>query len=131
MSSAQHPDITDTPPITRTTLQVTRLEPAHRTAAVEIRRIALAPGFVGGFHLHNTPVFGSIVEGSVTYQIEGEPETVLHAGDVFYEPANVPIARFDATDEGVVFLAYFLLEDGQVPELTTERPASPRRRRRP
>jgi quercetin dioxygenase-like cupin family protein len=123
MSSPQHPDITDQPPISRITLQVTQLDPAHRTAAVEIRRITLAPGFVGGFHVHNTPVFGSIVEGSVTYQIEGEPETVLHPGDVFYEPADVPIARFDATEEGVVFLGYFLLEDGQVPELTTERPA--------
>jgi quercetin dioxygenase-like cupin family protein len=124
MSSAQHSDINDSPAITRTTLQVTRLDPALRTAAVEIRRISLAPNFFGGFHLHNGPVFGSIVEGSVTYQIEGEPATVLRAGDVFYEPGNTPISRFDATEEGVVFLAYFLLEDGQVPEITTERPAA-------
>jgi quercetin dioxygenase-like cupin family protein len=122
MSSAQDSDVTDSSPITRTTLQLTRLESALPTAAVEIRRITLAPGFVGGFHVHNGPVFGSIVEGSVIYQIAGESETVLRAGDVFYEPANLPIARFDATEEGVVFLAYFLLEDGQVPEITMGRP---------
>ena len=122
MSSAQHSDITETPEVTRTTLQVTRLESVHQTAAVEIRRITLAPDFAVGFHLHNGPVFGTVVEGSVTYQIEGEPAAVLHAGDIFYEPAHAPIARFDAAEEGAVFLGYFLLEDGQVPELTTERP---------
>lgn len=117
MSSAQHSDITGTATVTRTTLQVTRLESVHQTAAVEIRRITLAPDFAVGSHLHNGPVFGTIVEGSVTFQIEGEPPAVLHAGDIFYEPAEVPIARFDATEEGAVFLGYFLLEDGQVPEL--------------
>jgi hypothetical protein len=30
---------------------------------------------------------------------------------------DAPIARFDATDEGVVFIGYFLLEDGQGPEI--------------
>ena len=119
MPSPQTPDTAEMPPLTRTTLQVTRLAPAHTTAAVEIRRISLAPGVPAGFHIHNGPVFGNIVEGSVIYQIEGEPESVLRAGDVFHEPAHTPIARFDATEEGVTFLAYFLLEDGQEPAITT------------
>ena len=104
-------------PVVRTTLQVTRLDPAHRTAAVEVRRITMAPGVAAGLHVHNCPVFGHIVEGSVHFQVDGEPVTVLRAGDVFYELAEAPIARFDATDEGVVFLGYFLLEDGQQPEI--------------
>jgi quercetin dioxygenase-like cupin family protein len=119
MPSTENPDIPVASPVTRTTVQVTRLEPAHRTAAVEVRRITMAPGFPAGLHFHNGPVFGNIVEGSVFFQIEGEPETVLRAGDVFYEPADAPIARFDATDEGVVFLGYFLLEEGQEPVITT------------
>jgi quercetin dioxygenase-like cupin family protein len=125
MPNPQNPDISetpsfaDTPSVIRTTVQVTRLEPVHQTAAVEVRRITIAPGFAAGLHFHNGPVFGNIVEGSVIFQTEGEPETVLRAGDVFYEPANAPIARFDATEEGVVFLGYFLLEDGQEPVITT------------
>ena len=112
MSSAQHSDITDAPAVSRTTLQVTHLAPAHQTAAVEIRRIALGPGFVGGFHLHNGPVFGSVETGSAVYQVEGSPEVVLGPGDVFYEPEGARIARFDARAEGVTFLGYFLLADG-------------------
>jgi quercetin dioxygenase-like cupin family protein len=104
-------------PVTRTTLQVTQLDPAHRTAAVEVRRITMAAGVAAGPHLHNGPVFGHIVEGSVYFQVAGGPETVLRAGDAFYEPAETTIDRFDATDEGVVFTGYFLLEDGQEPEI--------------
>ncbi|MGW3495983.1 hypothetical protein [Streptomyces sp. NPDC001020] len=51
------------------------------------------------------------------YQIEGEPETVLRPGDVFYEPEGVRIARFDAQEEDVTFFGYFLLADGVNPEL--------------
>lgn len=85
---------------------------------VEIRRIHLEPGYASGLHVHNGPVFGNIVEGSAVYQIEGEPASVLRAGDVFYEPEQTVIARFDAGPDGVTFLAYFLLEDGQASELT-------------
>ena len=119
MNSAQSPDFTKNPQVSRVTLQRTRLDPAHVTAEVEVRRITMEPGVAGGYHLHNGPVFGHIEQGSATYQIQGEPETLLRAGDVFYEPADTPIARFDATEEGVVFIGYFLLQDGQDPTIST------------
>ncbi|WP_084532006.1 cupin domain-containing protein [Nocardia miyunensis] len=87
------------------------------TQRVEIRRITIAPGHAAGLHIHNGPVFGNIETGSVVYQIEGEPETVLGPGDVFYEPEGVRIARFDAREDGVTFLGYFLLADGVNAEL--------------
>ena len=68
--------------------------------------------------VHNGPVVGSIVAGSAVYQIEGQPETVLAAGDVFFEPEGERIARFDAREDGVTFLAYFLLSPGQEAQLT-------------
>ena len=48
--------------------------------------------------------------------IEGEPETVLRPGDVFYEPEGARITRFDGQDAGVTFLACFLLGPDQEPE---------------
>jgi len=44
------------------------------------------------------------VAGSVVYQIDGQPAAVLRAGDVFYEPEGVRIARFDAQEDSVTFL---------------------------
>ena len=43
---------------------------------------------------------------------------MLRPGDVFYEPEGTRVARFDATEEGVTFLGYFLLADGLNAELT-------------
>lgn len=85
---------------------------------VEVRRITMAPGVAPGAHTHNGPVFGSIESGSIIYQVEGGIERMLASGDVFYEPAGTAIARFDSGDRGAVFLAYFLLETGQAPEVT-------------
>ncbi|HEX4090528.1 MAG TPA: hypothetical protein VHZ33_17585 [Trebonia sp.] len=84
---------------------------------VEIRRITMAAGYAAGLHVHNGPVFGSIETGSVVYQVEGSAETVLRSGDVFYEPEGARIARFDAQENGVTFLGYFLLADGVNAEL--------------
>lgn len=83
------------------------------TAHVEIRRINMPPGLAPGVHAHNRPVFGSIEHGSVVFQVGTEPEVTLRAGDIFYEPADTVITRFDATDEGVLFLGYSLLAEGQ------------------
>jgi quercetin dioxygenase-like cupin family protein len=104
-------------PITRTVLMSVPLAAAKNTSHVEARRIRLLPGAAGGMHVHNCPVVGNIVEGSVTYQIDGQSPSVLRTGDVFLEPEGARIARFDATDEGATFIAWFLLEPGQVPEL--------------
>jgi quercetin dioxygenase-like cupin family protein len=56
-------------PITRTALMSVPLPAAKNTSHVEARRIRLRPGTVAGLHVHNCPVVGNIVEGSVTYQI--------------------------------------------------------------
>lgn len=79
---------------------------------MEVRRISIVPDAAVGWHTHNGPVFGSIETGSAFYQLRDEPEIVLGPGDLFYEPADERI-RFDAGPEGVSFLAYFPLTDGQ------------------
>jgi quercetin dioxygenase-like cupin family protein len=105
-------------PVTRDVLLDARLVQAKDTHHVQVRRIRIIPGHAVGLHVHNGPVFGSIVDGSAVFQVEGEPETVLRPGDVFYEPEGARITRFDAQDAGVTFLAYFLLGPGQEPELS-------------
>jgi quercetin dioxygenase-like cupin family protein len=79
---------------------------------VEVRRITMLPNTAVGIHTHNGPVFGSIETGSAVYQLRNEPELTLHPGDLFYEPADEPI-RFDAGPDGVTFLAYFPVTNGQ------------------
>ncbi|TFC01039.1 cupin domain-containing protein [Cryobacterium adonitolivorans] len=106
-----------TEPVVRVTLLEQSLDDKV-TAAVQVRRITMQPGVAGGPHQHNGPVFGVIEAGSIFFQVLGGPETVLHTGDVFYEPADVLIDRFDATFEGATFLGYFLSGPNEKPELT-------------
>jgi quercetin dioxygenase-like cupin family protein len=105
------------PSISRDVLFDVPIDPVQTTQHIEARRIRLAPGYAPGPHVHNGPVVGNIVEGSVVFQIEDEPPAVLEAGDVFFEPAGAVITRFDAQDSGAVFLAYFPLGAGQQSEL--------------
>jgi quercetin dioxygenase-like cupin family protein len=100
-------------PIVRRLLADYALPVAH----VEARRITLAPGAPTGPHWHNGPVFGVILAGSAAFQVEDVETETLRPGDVFYEPAERRISRFDATDEGVDFLAWFPLEAGQAAAL--------------
>lgn len=102
--------------ITRETVLDVRLPEEISVERIEVRRIEMLAGHPGGLHVHNGPVLGSVVAGSVIYQIEGEAESVLRPGEVFYEPEGVRITRFDAGDEGATFLAYFPLVAGQEPE---------------
>jgi quercetin dioxygenase-like cupin family protein len=104
-------------PMTREVLLDAGLSETVATERVQVRRIHMLAGHASGRHVHNGPVVGSIVEGSVRFQVEGQAETVLRPGDVFFEPAGVPIAHFDAMDEDVTFLGYFPLTPGQEPGL--------------
>jgi quercetin dioxygenase-like cupin family protein len=81
----------------------------------------MAPDVAAGAHVHNGPVFGHILTGSVTFQVKDGPPTILRAGDVFYEPGAVRITRFDAGSSGVEFLGYFPLAAGE--EATMTQPA--------
>jgi quercetin dioxygenase-like cupin family protein len=105
-------------PVTRTVVSDVRLPAVKPTDRVQVREIRILAGQPAGPHVHNGPVFGSITAGSVVYQVDGQPASVLRAGDVFYEPEGERITRFDAQDDGATFLAYFLLSPGQEPELT-------------
>jgi quercetin dioxygenase-like cupin family protein len=103
--------------VTRDVLVDQPLPAPLATTHVEIRRITMPPGTAAGAHTHNGPVFGSIERGEVIFRIADEPATTLRAGDIFYEPADTVISRFDATEAGAVFLACFPLTEGQVSEL--------------
>jgi quercetin dioxygenase-like cupin family protein len=99
--------------VVRETVLDVRLPKTTRLDRIEVRRIPILRGHAAGLHVHNGSVLGSIVEGSVVYQVEGEQRSVLGPGEVFHEPEGARIARFDAGDEGVTFLAHFLLSAGQ------------------
>lgn len=109
-------------PIEREIVQDVMLANPRPVGRIQTRRITMQPNVVGGLHLHNGPVVGSIERGSAVYQVEGGPERILRAGDAFYEEEGARIARFDAGPEGVVFLAHFPVGTHEEPTLTMLQP---------
>lgn len=51
--------------------------------------LELPPGDSGTLpHRHSGPVFGYMLEGEMLFELEGEPERVIRAGEAFWEPGG-------------------------------------------
>ena len=51
--------------------------------------VELPPGDPGTPpHRHSGPVFGYMLEGEMTFELEGEPARVIRAGEAFWEPGG-------------------------------------------
>lgn len=71
-------------------------------------------------HRHSGPAFGYVIDGAVRFELEGEPERVVRAGDTFWEPGGDVIHYQDGnalTDASTRFVVTMLCEPGQ-PMLT-------------
>ena len=102
-------------PIVRQRLLAGAIDGEARVERVEVARIELAPGQEAGLHLHPCPVVGYVVSGAIRFQVAGESQVALSAGDAFFEPANVEIAHFDnaSDDVAATFIAFYLLPPGE------------------
>jgi quercetin dioxygenase-like cupin family protein len=103
------------PPINRVTLLGLALAEVPSIERVEVARLELAAGQPAGRHFHHCDVFGYVVSGAIRFQIAGEPETTLGAGDAFHEPANREIVHFDnaSGEQPATFVACYLLPPGE------------------
>ncbi len=58
-------------------------------AQVMTAMVELPPGDAGTPpHRHSGPVYGYVTEGSIVFELEGEPERVIRAGETFWEPGG-------------------------------------------
>lgn len=107
---AQETKTTTNPPVTRKTLLNATIALEKVTATVDIQEVTMGPGQKAPLHLHPCPTFGVVTEGTIAFQIEGQPVQYLKAGDAFYEPADARVARFDNVGEiPATFVVHYLL----------------------
>ena len=51
--------------------------------------VTLPPGSAGTPpHRHTGPAFGYVIEGEMIFELEGDPERVVRAGETFWEPGG-------------------------------------------
>ena len=83
--------------------------------------IEYAPGDHGAPpHRHSGPVFGYVAEGEMLFELEGEPERVIHAGEAFWEPGGDVIHYQDGNNRDDMSLRFVvaMLCAPDVPMLT-------------
>ncbi len=84
-------------------------------------RVTLPPGSPGAPpHRHPGPVYGYVVKGATAFELEGEPERVIRAGEAFSEPGGDVIHYKGANaldDEESVLVVTMICEQG-APVLT-------------
>ncbi len=67
------------------------VQPPHPPSPLEVMTttVSLPPADAGTPpHRHSGPVFGYMLEGEMLYELEGEPERVIKAGESFWEPGG-------------------------------------------
>lgn len=92
-----------------------------RGADVMTALVEVPPGDPGTPpHWHSGPVFGYMLEGEMVFELEGEPERILRAGEPFWEPGGDVIhyqAGNNRADTWTRFVVVMMCVPGQ-PMLT-------------
>lgn len=102
----------------RTDLQRHDLSIAGREV-VQVR-VDLAPGVVAPRHSHPGEEIVYAIEGSLEYQVEGQPPVTLKAGEVLFIPAGaIHSAKNVGTGNGAE-LATYIVEKGKPLVVTAE-----------
>jgi quercetin dioxygenase-like cupin family protein len=61
--------------------------------------VTLPPGSEGAPpHRHTGPAFGYVIKGEVQFEVEGEPQRVVKAGESFWEPGGDVIHCHDGNN---------------------------------
>ena len=76
-------------------------------------RVELDPGVAFGKHWHPGEEIVYVLEGSLEYQVEGQPPVTLKAGDVLFIPAGTIHAAKNVGSGNGAELATYVVEKGK------------------
>ena len=106
--------ISMTQPVVRKELLTAIINGGKPVAKVEIQEVTINVGIDAPLHLHPCPTVGVVTEGQIAFEIEGEQTQHLHAGDAFYEPASIRVAKFNNDgDTPAKFVVFYLLGENE------------------
>ena len=99
------------PGIKRTDLQRHDLSAPGREA-IQVR-VDFAPGVAFGRHSHPGVEIAYVLEGTLEYQIDGEPPKTLKAGEALFIPAGKIHAAKNVGTGNAAELATYIVEKGK------------------
>ena len=100
-------------PVTRTILQQKDFEGVAGKEVI-MYRAELVPGGVAGRHTHPGPELAYVMEGTLIFEVDGQPPVTLKAGESVHVPAKqIHNAKNGSTTEPVKVLVFMVGEKGQ------------------
>lgn len=76
-------------------------------------RVDFDPGYVSPRHAHPGEEIVYVIEGTLEYQVEGQPPATLHAGDVLFIPAGTIHAAKNVGNVNGAEIATYIVEKGK------------------
>jgi quercetin dioxygenase-like cupin family protein len=111
------PNATTPPPKIDVVATVTPAPPVPDGAEAMTIRVTVPPSSEGAPpHRHSGPAFGYVLKGEIIFELEGEPERVIKAGEAFWEPGGDVIHYQDGNnlaDAESAFVVTMLCVPGQ------------------
>ncbi|MER8873166.1 cupin domain-containing protein [Mesorhizobium sp. M0814] len=105
--------------ITRTDLQRHDLSIPGQEAVQT--RVDFAPGAAFSMHRHPGEEIVYVLEGSIEYEVEGQPPQIINAGGVLFIPAMVPHAAKNVGNVTAAEVGTYVVEKGKpLVELVSE-----------
>ena len=112
--NAKEKVVTMNQPVMRKELLTAIIDGNKNVAKVDIQEVTMNVGIDAPLHLHPCPTMGVVTEGEISFEIEGEQTQHLIVGDVFYEPADIRVAKFNNEgDTPAKFVVFYLLSEGE------------------
>ena len=110
-ASVENVTLAQAPGITRTDVLRHDLDiPGRETIQV---RVDFAPGVAFGNHSHPGAEIAYVLEGTLEYQLEGEPPVTLKAGEALFIPAGKIHAAKNVGSVNAAELATYIVEKGK------------------
>lgn len=94
------------------------------TLSVQLTEVSYPPRGMSAPHKHPCPVVGYVIEGALRFQVTGQAERVVHAGEAFFETLGDEHAvSANASDTAPVrFLAYLVCDGAGAKPTPAPRP---------
>lgn len=87
--------------------------PAGDSTETTILKITFPPGATTGWHIHDYPLFGYILQGELTVEVEGRNTEVLKAGSAATEVIGIRHCGTNKGNQDLIMIVIYLGKKGK------------------
>lgn len=91
--------------------------PVGKNQEIRVLTADVGPGKETVHHTHRFPVTTYVLQGAMTFELEGQKPFTVKAGDAFLEPPNTPVSGANTSPTDKARVVIFYVSDPSTPFL--------------